>query len=93
MSVFSLLWCRLSPSVNRRSATARAADGEIRLTELDHERDDVRGFYSGFAEVTVGIEASGHSTRVRRTPGGSRPPSNNRRRDRNPEGGQAYAKE
>ncbi len=39
------------------------ADGEIRLTELDHGKDDVRSFYSGFAgEVTVGIEASGYST-------------------------------
>jgi transposase len=39
------------------------ADGEIHLRELDHERDDVRGFYSTFkGEVIVGIEASGYST-------------------------------
>jgi transposase len=39
------------------------ADGEIRIEELYHERDDVRGFYSRFAgEVIVGIEASGYST-------------------------------
>lgn len=39
------------------------ADGEIRLAELDHGEDNVRGFYSRFAgELTVGIEASGYST-------------------------------
>ena len=39
------------------------ADGEIRLRELDHEGDDVRGLYSIFTgEVIVGIEASGYST-------------------------------
>lgn len=37
--------------------------GEIRFTELDHERDDVGGFYSSLAgEVVVGIEASGYSS-------------------------------
>jgi transposase len=37
--------------------------GEISLHELDHQRDDVRAFYSAFAgEVVVGIEASGYST-------------------------------
>lgn len=40
-----------------------SAGGEVRLRELDHERDDVRGFYSAFAgEVVVGLEASGYST-------------------------------
>jgi len=40
-----------------------SAGGEISLHELDHERDDVRGFYSALAgEVVVGIEASGYST-------------------------------
>jgi transposase len=40
-----------------------SAGGEIRLHELSHEQDDVRGFYSAFAgEVVVGIEASGYST-------------------------------
>jgi transposase len=39
------------------------AGGEIRLAELNHERDDVGGFYAAFAgEVVVGIEASGYST-------------------------------
>jgi hypothetical protein len=37
--------------------------GEIRLAELDHERDDVGGFYSALSgDVVVGIEASGYST-------------------------------
>ena len=40
-----------------------SVSGEIRLAELDHERDDVGRFYSAFAgEVVVGIEASGYST-------------------------------
>jgi hypothetical protein len=40
-----------------------SAGGETRLAELDHERDDVGGFYSALAgEVVVGIEASGYST-------------------------------
>lgn len=40
-----------------------SAGGEIRLAELDHERDDVGGFYAAFAgDVVVGIEASGYST-------------------------------
>ena len=40
-----------------------SAGGEVRLRELSHEQDDVRGFYSAFAgEVIVGIEASGYST-------------------------------
>jgi transposase len=39
------------------------ADGVIRLAELDHQVDDLRGFYSSLAgEVVVGIEASGYST-------------------------------
>jgi transposase len=37
-------------------------DGAIQLAELDHQEDDLRGFYSRFTgEVTVGIEASGYS--------------------------------
>jgi hypothetical protein len=40
-----------------------SASGEIRLAELDHELDDVSGFYSAFADdVVVGLEASGYST-------------------------------
>jgi transposase len=40
-----------------------SAGGEVRRAELDHERDDVGGFYSAFAgDVVVGIEASGYST-------------------------------
>jgi transposase len=39
------------------------ADGELHLSELDHERDEVPGFYSSLTgEVVVGIEASGYST-------------------------------
>lgn len=39
------------------------AGGESRLTELRHDRDDIRGFYSQFTgEVVVGIEASGYSS-------------------------------
>ena len=38
------------------------ADGEVRLQELRHDRDDIRGFYSQFTgEVAVGLEASGYS--------------------------------
>ena len=38
-------------------------DGAIQLTELDHQADDIRGFYSRLAgEVIVGLEASGYST-------------------------------
>ena len=38
-------------------------DGAVQLSELDHQADDVRGFYSAFmGEVIVGIEASGYST-------------------------------
>lgn len=38
------------------------ADGAVQLAELDHQKDDVRGFYSAFTgEVVVGIEASGYS--------------------------------
>jgi transposase len=37
--------------------------GEIHLSQLDHEGNDVRDFYSRFTgEVIVGIEASGYST-------------------------------
>jgi len=39
------------------------ADGALHLSELEHEGDNVRGFYSRFTgEVIVGIEASGYST-------------------------------
>lgn len=42
------------------------ADGEIHLTQLDHRKDDVRGFYTQFrdgskSQVVVGLEASGYS--------------------------------
>lgn len=38
------------------------ADREVRLQELRHDRDDIRGFYSQFTgEVVVGLEASGYS--------------------------------
>jgi transposase len=38
-----------------------AAD-EVHLRELEHARDEVRGFYSSLTgEVIVGIEASGYS--------------------------------
>jgi transposase len=39
------------------------ADGALHLSELEHEGDNVRGFYSRFiTDVVVGIEASGYST-------------------------------
>lgn len=38
------------------------ADGEIHRLTLDHQRDDVRGFYAQFTgEVIVALEASGYS--------------------------------
>jgi transposase len=38
-------------------------DGEVHLQQLDHQRDDVRQFYSQFtAHLIIGIEASGYST-------------------------------
>jgi len=38
-------------------------DGAVQLAELDHQADDVRGFYSTFTgEVLIGLEASGYST-------------------------------
>lgn len=37
-------------------------DGEIHELELDHEKDDVRGFYQQFSgQVIVGFEASGYA--------------------------------
>ena len=37
--------------------------GEVRLTELGHERDAVSSFYAALpGDVVVGIEASGYST-------------------------------
>lgn len=41
------------------------ADGEIHLAELDHRKDDVRGFYAQFEkdeQVIVGLETSGYSS-------------------------------
>jgi transposase len=36
--------------------------GEIRQRDLQHQRDDIRDFYSQFSgEVIVGIEATGYS--------------------------------
>lgn len=38
------------------------ADGEIHRTSLQHQKDDVRGFYEKFSgEVIVALEASGYS--------------------------------
>lgn len=38
------------------------ADGEIRQQTLDHQQDDVRGFYAQFATpAVVGIESSGYA--------------------------------
>lgn len=40
-----------------------AADGGLHLRELEHARNEVRGFYSPLTgEAVVGIEASGYST-------------------------------
>lgn len=37
-------------------------DGVMGQQELDHERDDIRGFYSQFSgEVIIGIEACGYT--------------------------------
>jgi transposase len=39
------------------------ADGVIHCRELQHDKDDVRAFYSQFTgDVIVGLEASGYST-------------------------------
>jgi transposase len=39
------------------------ADGEIHVVQLDHRKDDVRGFYSKFTgQVIVGLEAGGYSS-------------------------------
>lgn len=39
------------------------ADGVIHCRELQHDKDDVRGFYSQFTgDVIIGLEASGYST-------------------------------
>lgn len=39
----------------------KTEDGEIHQVKLDHEKDDIAGFYRQFsAEVVVGIEASGY---------------------------------
>jgi transposase len=38
-------------------------DGDFRLRELDHQKDEVGSFYSQFTdEVIIGLEASGYST-------------------------------
>ncbi len=40
-----------------------SANGEIRLAQLDHRKDDVRGFYSQFTgQVIVGLESGGYSS-------------------------------
>ena len=40
-----------------------SADGEIHLIQLDHRKDDVRGFYSKLTgQVIVGLEAGGYSS-------------------------------
>lgn len=40
-----------------------SANGEIQLAQLDHRKDDVRGFYSQFTgQVIVGLEAGGYSS-------------------------------
>jgi transposase len=39
------------------------ADGEIQLAQLDHRKDDIRGFYAQFTcQVIVGLEAGGYSS-------------------------------
>jgi len=38
------------------------ANGEIQLAQLDHRKDDIRGFYAQFTgQVIVGLEAGGYS--------------------------------
>src|SRR5467141_3272603 len=38
------------------------ADGTTGLVEIQHERDDIKGFYSQFqGEVIIGIEACGYT--------------------------------
>jgi len=40
-----------------------SANGEIQLAQLDHRKDDVRGFYSQFTgQVIVGMETGGYSS-------------------------------
>ncbi len=40
-----------------------SANGEIQLAQLDHRKDDVRGFYSQFTgQVIVGMESGGYSS-------------------------------
>lgn len=40
-----------------------SANGEIHLAQLDHRKDDVRGFYSQFTgPVIVGLESGGYSS-------------------------------
>jgi len=44
-------------------AYSDSADGEIKLAQLDHRKDDVRGFYSQFtSQVIVGLESGGYSS-------------------------------
>jgi hypothetical protein len=51
--------------IHARQQTVSYLDTEDRstaLVELQHERDDIKGFYSQFqGEVIIGIEASGYT--------------------------------
>jgi len=58
------IYCDVDFHVRQQPVCSCDSAGEIRLHESDHERDDVRGFYSASAgEVVVGIEASGYSAK------------------------------
>lgn len=53
----------VSCGVNFHARQQTACDGALHLNELEHEGDNVRGFYFRFeGEVIVGIEASGYRT-------------------------------
>jgi len=44
-------------------AYSDSANGEVQLAQLDHRKDDVRGFYSQFTgQVIVGMETGGYSS-------------------------------
>ena len=44
-------------------AFCRLGDGEVQISELHHQKDDIRGFYSQFTgEVIVGLETGGYSS-------------------------------
>ena len=52
-----------STSVNKPFFYCDTADGVIHCRELQHDKDDVRSFYSQLSgEVIVGLEASGYCT-------------------------------